>query len=178
MKRTSFGHMRCPIAQTLNHIGEWWTPLILRDLFYGIRRFEDLRRGLGISRRILSDRLKSLLESEIVEQRRYQDKPERYEYRLTERGVDLFPVLVALMRWGNRWMTTESTPVVELVHKDCAHVTKPILVCSHCGEEINAPNVRPVRHRAGSTEEWEALERASSGGLLLATEKVPEPGKH
>lgn len=143
MKRTEFGEMGCSIARALDWIGEWWTPLIVRDVFYGLRRFEALQAHLGISRNILTDRLSTLVEGGILQRRLYQEKPERYEYRLTEKGIDLYPILLAMMEWGDRWAAPEGGPPVALVHEGCGRRTRPRYVCDKCGEEITARNVRP-----------------------------------
>ena len=103
MKRTSVAHLNCSVAQTLEVVGEWWTLLIVRNLMCGQRRFEAIQADLGIARNILSDRLSTLVEHGIVEQVKYQDHPERFEYRLTDKGRDLFPVIAALMAWGDKW---------------------------------------------------------------------------
>ncbi|HYP29696.1 MAG TPA: helix-turn-helix domain-containing protein [Blastocatellia bacterium] len=134
--------MRCSIAQTLNLIGEWWTPLILRDIFYGIRRFEGLLTHLGISRNILTDRLQALVENDILERRPYQQSPERFEYWLTERGIDLYPILISLMAWGDRWLPNEEGPLIELIHKECGMPASPEVVCSHCRKPITARGMR------------------------------------
>ena len=142
MKRTDFQGMQCSIAQTLNLIGEWWTPLILRDIFYGIRRFEGLLAHLGISRNILTDRLQTLVDNGILERKPYQTNPERFEYMLTERGIDLYPILISLMAWGDRWLPGEEGPPVELIHKECGKPANPEIVCAHCHKAITARNVR------------------------------------
>lgn len=143
MKRTEFAEMGCSIARALDWIGEWWTPLIVRDVFYGLRRFEALQAHLGISRNILTDRLSTLVEGGILERRLYQEKPERYEYRLTEKGIDLYPILVAMMEWGDRWAAAEGGPPVVLIHEDCGRRMHPRYVCDRCGGEVTARNVRP-----------------------------------
>ncbi|HVF90067.1 MAG TPA: helix-turn-helix domain-containing protein [Blastocatellia bacterium] len=142
MKRTNFRGMKCSIAQTLDLIGEWWTPLILRDIFYGVRRFEGLLTHLGISRNILTDRLQTLVENEILERRPYQSNPERFEYMLTERGIDLYPILISLMAWGDRWLPGEEGPAVELIHKECGNPATPEIVCAHCRKALTARGVR------------------------------------
>jgi DNA-binding HxlR family transcriptional regulator len=97
MKRTSVAHLSCSVAQTLDIVGEWWTLLVVRNLMFGQRRFEAIQSDLGIARNILSDRLGTLVEHGVVERIRYQEHPERFEYSLTEKGRDLFPVIAALM---------------------------------------------------------------------------------
>jgi DNA-binding HxlR family transcriptional regulator len=142
MKRTSFAGMHCSVARTLEIIGEWWTLLILRDAFLGVRRFDDFQSRLGIARNVLTDRLNTLVEHGILERRRYQERPERFEYGLTEKGRDLHPVLVSLLRWGDRWTAGEAGPPLLLEHRSCGQDMTPVLVCPHCKEEITAASVR------------------------------------
>ena len=142
MKRSSVAHLNCSIARSLEILGEWWTLLIVRDAFLGVRRFDDFQRDLGISRNILSERLGTLVEHDILERRQYQDHPERFEYRLTEKGLDLYPVIVSLLRWGDRWESPDGPPL-RLVHETCGHDSEAELVCSHCGEPLDPRQVRP-----------------------------------
>src|SRR3954453_4732996 len=102
MLGNSYDDQVCSIARTLELIGERWTILIVRDAFLGVRRFDDFQRSLGIARNVLQNRLERLVEHEILERARYQERPERFEYRLTEKGLDLWPVLVSLISWGDR----------------------------------------------------------------------------
>ncbi len=125
VERTSFAGMNCSIARTLEIVGEWWTPLILRDAFLGLSRFEEFQGSLGIARNVLTKRLTTLVQAGIMERHRYQEHPERFEYRLTEAGRELFPIVVSLLQWGDRWTAGEAG------------------VCSHCGEEITVGNVHP-----------------------------------
>jgi DNA-binding HxlR family transcriptional regulator len=143
MKRTSFAEMNCSVARTLEIIGEWWTLLILRDAFLGIRRFDDFQSRLGIARNVLTDRLNTLVEHGILERRQYHEHPERFEYRLTEKGLDLHPVLVSLLRWGDRWTAGEKGPPLLLEHRSCGHDIRPVMVCPYCGEEVNAHTIHP-----------------------------------
>ena len=103
MERTSFAEMRCSLARSLDLIGDWWSPLIVRDLFLGVVRFDDLVEDLGISRNLLTRRLKALVDGGVVERNAYQLRPARYEYRLTAAGRELVPVMLALPEWGDRW---------------------------------------------------------------------------
>ncbi len=133
--------MSCSIARTLDLIGEWWTLLILRDIFFGVRRFEELLENLGVSRKVLTDRLDTLVSGGILERRSYQHRPERYEYWLTEKGLELYPVLLVLMQWGDRWMAEQGAPI-EILHSTCGHLTRPVVTCIQCGEELNVHNVQ------------------------------------
>jgi DNA-binding HxlR family transcriptional regulator len=145
MRRTSFEDMHCSVAQTLELVGEWWTLLVVRDLLLGVTRFEALQEGLGISRNILTDRLRTLEEAGIVERHAYQDRPARYDYRLTEKGRDLWTVVNAVREWGDRWAAPEGPPL-EMVHRRCGHTTSAVLTCSHCREPLE---YHELRMRAG-----------------------------
>ena len=134
----------CSIGRAMDILGERWTFLILRESFYGVRRFSDMQRNLGIARNILSSRLQTLVSSGILERRRYQEEPERYEYRLTPAGRDLYPSIVTLMRWGDEHLQDELGPPVVLRHK-CGHEADAVLVCSHCREELHPHDVTPER---------------------------------
>lgn len=134
--------MHCSIARTLEIVGEWWTPLILRDAFLGLSRFEEFQASLGIARNVLTRRLTTLVEAGIMERHLYQDRPERYEYRLSEAGRDLFGVVVSLLQWGDRWTAGEAGPPLLLVHEPCGHPAGAFLACSHCGEEITFDTIR------------------------------------
>lgn len=136
MKRTDFSAMACSAARTLDIIGEWWTLLIIRDLFLGNRRFSGLQTGLGISKKVLTDRLETLLAEDIVEMKPYGEAGQRHEYHLTQKGRELGPVLLSLMAWGDKWVFEGRVPV-ELTHKKCGHRTTAVTVCSCCGEPIN-----------------------------------------
>ena len=128
--------MPCSVARTLSVIGDRWTLLVLRDAFLRTRRFEDFQRQLGVTRHLLADRLRKLVAAGILEKVRYQEKPARYEYRLTEKGLELHPVIVSLLRWGDRWMADESGPPLTLRHKGCGHIMHPTLVCPECKEPV------------------------------------------
>ena len=110
MARASYDHLNCSIARTMEVIGDAWTPLILRDIAIGITRFDALQRDLGISRKVLSERLAALVEHGVLAREPYQDKPTRYDYYPTEKGADLGFVLLAMQTWGNRWIFGETGP--------------------------------------------------------------------
>jgi DNA-binding HxlR family transcriptional regulator len=130
----------CSVARTLEHIGERWTMMILRDAFYGVRRFDDFRASLGIARNILSKRLTKLVDAGIMRKELYEEHPPRYEYRLTEKGRDLVPILTSFLAWGDRWEADH--PPVRLTHTTCGNVMHAETVCSECGEAIDAFNLR------------------------------------
>ncbi len=173
MKRTQFSDHSCAVARTLDIVGELWAFMIIRNVFLGVRRFEGLRANLKISRKVLSERLELLVQRGILERRAYQDRPPRFEYRLTPMGVDLFPVLMALSRWGNRWLADEGAPI-DFVHRRCGQVTQARVVCNVCGEDLGAHNVRPLLGPGGKLDYIEAIEEAGGGKPVfmrsLATE--------
>jgi DNA-binding HxlR family transcriptional regulator len=142
MERSEYSDDNCSVAGTLQLVGERWSLLILREAFLGVKRFDQLQRNLGIARNILADRLQRLVGAGIVERKRYQERPERFEYRLTQKGLDLYPTLVALMQWGDRHLAGKQGAPVVLEHKACGAETHPHFVCSECGEPIGARDVR------------------------------------
>ncbi len=135
-----YDNLDCSVARTLEHIGERWTFMVLRDAFYGVRRFDDFQASLGIARNILTKRLTKLVEAGIMRKEPYQEHPPRYEYRLTDKGRDLVPILTSLLAWGDKWEADE--PPVRLIHTTCGNVMRTNAVCSECGDEINAFNLR------------------------------------
>ena len=135
--------MSCSVAQCLEVIGEWWTMLIVRDAFMGIRRFDDFQARTGISRNVLTARLEHLVEHGILERQQYQDRPPRHEYVLTDKGRDLWQVLTAMREWGDRWVAPDGAPV-EIVHRACDHVAHTTVTCDHCGGPLDARAVRAV----------------------------------
>ena len=142
----------CSIAASLQLIGDRWSLLILRDAFRGVRRFDELAADLGIARNLLADRLQKLVDHGILVKQPYQQRPVRYEYRLSAKGVDLSPALVALMRWGDKHVIEQSPPVV-LVHDRCGTPLEQTITCPHCDEAV-APKAiksrpgpgRPTKH--------------------------------
>lgn len=145
MRRVSFDAMSCSIARSLEVVGEWWTPLIVREISFGRRRFDEIQSGLGISRNVLTERLTKLVDDGVLERHNIARTGTRHEYLLTEKGQALMPVLVALMQWGDAWMADEKGPPVELEHRACGHRTRPIFACSECGEELVAGSVTAHR---------------------------------
>lgn len=131
------------VGRTLELVGEKWTLLILREAFFGVRRFGELARNLAIPRPTLSARLRTLVEAGLLERVRYTTEPERHEYRLSAAGQDLFPTIVALMRWGDTHLAGTEGPPIVLRHHSCGEVADPRLVCRHCGEDITAQGVTP-----------------------------------
>jgi DNA-binding HxlR family transcriptional regulator len=135
----------CAIARSCGVLGERWVWVILRQAFNGAHRFEEFQRGIGLARNVLSDRLNSLVEQGILQRQHYAEGRVRrvHEYRLTEKGRALFPVYTALMEWGNQW-TDLPAPPVELLHKPCGQRASVRVVCSNCGQDIDAHDTEPV----------------------------------
>lgn len=138
MKRTSFARWPCSVARTMDLLGDWWTPLVLRDAFYGISRFDELQAGLGIARNTLADRLRRLVEEGLLEKQPYQSDPVRYDYVLTEKGRDFFGVIAAMTQWGDRWLADEAGPPITMHHERCGHDTHAEVVCAHCMQPLTA----------------------------------------
>lgn len=143
MQRTSFREMNCSVAQCLEVAGEWWSFLIIRDAFFGISRFEAFQERLGISRNVLNERLNHLVDSQVMERVLYNEHPPRNDYRLTEKGRDLWPVLTAMRQWGDKWEAPRGAPL-QLVHKTCGHIVEMVPTCSECGERLTGREVRAV----------------------------------
>lgn len=141
MRRTSFANWPCSIARTMDLLGDWWTPLVLREAHYGVRRFDDFQQGLGIARNTLSDRLKRLTEEGLLEKRVYETQPVRHEYLLTASGHDFFKVLAAMTAWGDRWLAGEDGPPILFHHSPCGHDSRAEVVCSHCRQPLDRADV-------------------------------------
>ncbi|MEW1906155.1 helix-turn-helix domain-containing protein [Streptomyces sp. NPDC086147] len=159
MRRTSFENWPCSVARVTDLLGDWWTPLVLREAFYGTRRFEDFQSELGIARATLAERLRRLVELDIMARRAYQEQPLRHEYVLTEKGQDFFGVLMAMAAWGDRWLADASGPPVLFEHRSCGHHVHAEVVCDSCGEPLRSSDVRP-RFGPGYPEDQAALPRA------------------
>jgi DNA-binding HxlR family transcriptional regulator len=143
--RHDYPGQACSIAKALEIVGERWTLLIVRDVMTGHRRFDELQKSLGVARNVLSARLQRLVEEDILERRPYQESPERYEYFLTEKGLDLWPSLVALLGWGDRHTEYPDGPPLLVFHKECGGSVSDRGVCQRCGETLQARDARAVR---------------------------------
>jgi len=128
------------VAQTLKVIGDRWSFMVIREAFFGVRRFDDLQNKLSIAPNILTDRLDRLVAEGIFVRRKYQDQPERYEYPLTEKGKDLYGPLIAMLRWGDDWLARGKPPLV-LRHKECGRDFNPTVVCNRCREPLRAQDM-------------------------------------
>lgn len=142
MREADIEHLTCSVARTIGAVGEPWTLLLLREFFLGSRRFEILQAHTGMSSRALTDRLQRLQRLGVITPVAYSDRPLRYEYRLTDKGLDLYPMIVSMTRWGDRWTRAKGEPApARLVHKECGHSFKPVLTCAACGEIAGARDV-------------------------------------
>ncbi len=142
--RNDYPGQICSIARSLEVVGERWSLLIVRDVMNGRRRFDELQKGLGVARNVLSARLGRLVEEDILERRAYQRRPDRYEYFLTEKGLDLWPALVALLAWGDRYSPGPNGPPMLIVHKECGGAVSDRGTCEACGKVLHARDARPV----------------------------------
>lgn len=161
MQHKSFAGMSCPIARGLEHVGEWWSMLIMRDTLNGLRRFDDLQRSLGIAPNMLTRRLNALVEAGLLERRLYSERPPRHEYVPTQRGRDFRPVLLALMSWGNRHFAPEG-PNVTVIDTRTGQPVDPILVDPATGEAIRAPHYLVKNMKTGEIRRPPADKRSSA----------------
>lgn len=151
MRRTRFDDWDCSIARAVDILGDWWTPMILRSAFRGVRRFEGFTDELGIPRNVLTERLTRLCDEGIFEKVEYQERPVRHEYRLTEKGVGFYPVMVTLLQWGNDWLDWgEDGPPVHLADRASGTRIEPRLVDARTGEELDPRRTTAVYERDAS----------------------------
>jgi len=141
MQRKSFQNMRCPVARSLERVGEWWSMLILRDALAGMTRFDEFQKSLKIAPNILTDRLSRLVANGVFYRRQYQSSPDRYEYLLTDMGRDLYGPFIAMLRWGDRWLSKGKPPLL-LKHVACGHDFHAAVVCDRCKEPIVAADMQ------------------------------------
>jgi DNA-binding HxlR family transcriptional regulator len=140
MQRTDFGAMACSIARTLDVIGEPWSPLILRDVWAGITRFDQIQADLGISRKVLTERLNHLVDRGVLDRHPYDQRP-RHEYHLTDKGAELVEMLMVMAHWGDKWLAGEAGPPVLYRHHACGAISAAGLTCTHCGQPMHATDV-------------------------------------
>jgi len=143
----TYDNLDCSVARTLEVMGERWTMLVLRDAFLGVKRFDDFQKDLGVARNVLQSRLTRLVDEGVLERVPYQDRPVRHEYRLTEKGLDLWPILVAMLAWGDKHAAPTAGPPLRLVHRDCGGTVSDRRICEGCGVELTVHDVRAVRRR-------------------------------
>lgn len=144
MLRSDYPGQVCSIAKSLEVIGERWSLLIVRDVMNGNRRFGQIQQSLGVARNVLSARLQRLVEEGILERRAYQESPPRHEYFLTEKGLDLWPALIALLAWGDRYSAGETGPPRLIVHKECGGQVSDRGTCERCGEVLHARDATQI----------------------------------
>lgn len=145
MYRKRFDEMNCSIARALDEVGEWWTLLIVRECTQGSTRFDEFQRELGIARNILTARLERLIELGIVERFPLAERARTYGYRLTDKGSDLYPVLVALMQWGDKWLTSNGKPRIRLVDDVSGESIEPLGIRGPNGRDLTFRDVRYAR---------------------------------
>jgi DNA-binding HxlR family transcriptional regulator len=142
MLGNDYSGQNCSIARSLELVGERWTLLVLRDAFLGLRRFDQFQRSLGVARNVLAARLDRLVGEGILEKVPYQERPVRHEYRLTAKGLDLWPVIVELLRWGDRYAAPAAGPPIVIRHKECGGELGEGRVCTRCGDRLQVSDVR------------------------------------
>lgn len=140
MERKSYSQMDCSVAQCLEVTGEWWSMLIVRDALLGVTRFDAFQKRLGIARNILQHRLESLIANGVMERSAYSVHPPRYDYFLTQKGRDLWPVINAMRQWGDRYAAPSGPPVV-MIHRACGNQAMSVEVCSECSQPLSADEV-------------------------------------
>lgn len=143
------------MARALSVVGDRWTLLVLREAFLRVRRFDEFQARLGIARRVLTERLVHLVEAGVLQKVPYQDAPVRYEYRLTEKGLGLYPVVISLVHWGDEHYAGTKGPPLLHRHKACGHDFHSVLTCSECGEPIVARDVEPHPGPGALKGEWD-----------------------
>jgi DNA-binding HxlR family transcriptional regulator len=145
MKWNDLEQERCSVARTVSVIGDRWTLLVLRDCFLGVRRFDEFQERLDISRPMLADRLGKLVDAGVLKKVAYQESPPRYEYKLTPKGLDLHPVLMAIVHWGDVHMAGKAGRPLLHRHVGCGHLFDPVTVCSECNAALKAKDVAVER---------------------------------
>ncbi|MGO4308032.1 winged helix-turn-helix transcriptional regulator [Cupriavidus sp. RAF12] len=164
MQRKTFRNMQCPIARSLERVGEWWSIMIMRDAFYGTTRFDEFQRNLDIAPNMLTRRLNGLVEEGLLEKRQYSERPPRYEYVLTECGRDFRPVLLALMAWGNRNFAPEGASV-QIADRETGKIVTPVLVDGDSGEPLQMGRRHVVT--AGPAADERTRARLSSAASFM-----------
>jgi DNA-binding HxlR family transcriptional regulator len=167
MLKNDYDSQVCSIAAALEVVGERWSLLIVRDVMLGLRRFDEIQASLGIARNVLHTRLTRLLDHGVLEKRLYQERPERYEYRLTEKGLDLWPAVVGLMKWGDRYAAPEAGAPVLLEHRGCGGAVDEHRICSACGERLSVRDVRALPG-PGATPDHPLRRRVPSAGAAVS----------
>jgi DNA-binding HxlR family transcriptional regulator len=162
----------CSIAGALEVVGERWSLLIVRDVFLGLRRFDQIQSNLGIARNVLQTRLQRLVKQGVLQRSAYQQRPTRYEYRLTEKGLDLWPVVVSLMKWGDRHAPPPGGPAVVLEHRGCGGRVDDHRICERCGARVQARDARALPG-PGATGEHPLLVRERAAAAARSDAAAP-----
>lgn len=154
MRWRDLDHENCSLARALAVVGDRWTLLVLREAFLRVRRFDDFQSRLGIARRVLAERLAHLVENDVLSKVAYHEAPPRFEYRLTKRGLGLYPILIGLVHWGDEHFAGNKGPPLLHRHLGCGHDFKAVLTCSECGDVVDPHDVEPhagpgARRKAG-----------------------------
>jgi DNA-binding HxlR family transcriptional regulator len=175
MRRKCFGNMQCPVARSLERVGEWWSILILRDASLGLTRFGEFQKSLGIATNMLARRLQSLVEGGLLERRQSQESPEKVEYVPTERGRDFSEVLLALTAWGNKHLAPEG-PSIVIIDRETSAVADPVLVDRVSGRPLSHPSFRLAAGPAAdefTRSRIEDIERRAAAAAGRAAETCP-----
>ena len=141
MKWNSLEEEQCSVARTVSVIGDRWTLLVLRDCFLRVRRFEDFQARLEVTRHVLADRLRKLVRHGVLRRVPYQPRPKRYEYILTQKGLDLYPIMMSIVHWGDVHMVDERGRPRLYEHKLCGKMFDPVMICSECGQPLSPKEV-------------------------------------
>ena len=157
MRRTRFDDWPCPIARVTDLVGDWWTPLVMRDVLSGRTRFDDIQDSLGCSRAVLAQRLTRLVEEGLLVKEQYEAHPPRYDYRVTDKGVAFWDVLAAMWRWGSDWMWEDGEPPVLLVDRESRQEIRPLVVDEATGAPIDPRRFRRARNPRASAATLESL---------------------
>lgn len=147
MRRTRFDDWPCPIARTTDLIGDWWTPIIMREAFSGVRRFDDFHDRVGVPRAVLAQRLNRLVDDGLLRRVAYEERPPRYEYRLTDKGRAFWDVLAAMWRWGSDWLWPDDESPVMLVDRETRAEVRPVVVDEETGQRLDVRRLRMARAR-------------------------------
>ena len=181
MLNRDYEGQNCSIARALEVVGERWTLLIIRDVLLGLHRFDEFQESLGIARNVLTDRLNRLVDEGVLERVLYSERPERYEYQLTKKGLDLNIALTALRQWGDRWRAPDGPPL-QLLHRECGHITELVPVCAHCHAPVGptdvsaiaAPGYLPTISTVNSGDDMPKSSRSKRSGA--SAKQRPRPG--
>lgn len=152
MNKDLLDKMNCSIASALELIGEGWTILILREAFFGVRRFEEFQRHLGIARNILTDRLRKLCDNDILQRVPVKQGAKRYEYKLTHKGIDLYPTLIALNQWGDRWLKPELGAPVKFIERDSGEEIADVAIHTRSGKKLDVYDLTPIEGPGANDE--------------------------